>query len=142
MVRVAYDERRACRRPIKTDEETALNALGERLRELRRASGWTRRAVAGRLGLHENTLYRIEHGLRRTRRSTLERYVRCILDSRRRRVNLDLGWTFRRVANPLADELRARHGDDAVSVVLDALLALAGASLAPPSGFVFTPRNK
>lgn len=43
----------------------AYEPLPRLLRELRDAAGLTQRELAGRLGLPQNSVYRMEHGIRR-----------------------------------------------------------------------------
>lgn len=59
------------RRPLTDPERPLLRRMGRRLREIREDAGCTRHEVAEETGLNEQSIYRIEVGLRRTRRSTL-----------------------------------------------------------------------
>lgn len=69
------------RRPVEPWEQPYLDALGTALRALRRDAGLTQADLAWRAGLAERSLRRIEHGQRRTRRSTLSRLVVGLLPS-------------------------------------------------------------
>jgi transcriptional regulator with XRE-family HTH domain len=69
-------ERARCRRPITPDEVPGLVALGDELRRLRRdVAGLARPQLAVRAQISVRTVEQIELGIRRTRRSTLERVV-------------------------------------------------------------------
>src|SRR6266576_3057441 len=59
-------------------ERPALRALGRRVAELRRAAGLSQAGLARCAELHRATVWRIERGERRTRRSTLERIVAAL----------------------------------------------------------------
>jgi len=72
-MRTAHDQPRG--RPIAAHEQPYLDALGRRLRELRRAAGLTQAALGLAAGLHPVSVRRIELGLRRTRRGTLRQLV-------------------------------------------------------------------
>jgi transcriptional regulator with XRE-family HTH domain len=67
------------RRPVEPWEQPFLTALGAELRVLRQHAGLTQAALASRAGLAERSLRRIEHGQRRTRRSTLARLAAALL---------------------------------------------------------------
>lgn len=64
-----------CRRPIEDWERPYLNDLGIRLRLYRDEIALPRREVAWLAQLHPSQLYRIETGIRRTCRSTIERIM-------------------------------------------------------------------
>ena len=67
-------ERARCRRPITPDEVAGLEALGHALRWYRwRVARLTRSDLAVRSELSVRQIEQIERGIRRTRRSTLER---------------------------------------------------------------------
>ena len=98
-------ERANCRRPIPGAEVPQLEALGARVRQLREAAGLSRRKLADQAAVDKSTIERIEKGIRRTRRSTLERIVAGLVAE---------------VEQP---------------VVLEELVALAGPALAPESAY-------
>lgn len=107
---VALDTTRAaCRRPILAGEIPSLEALGRRLRELRRRTGLSQAALARAAQLNGATISRVEAGTRRTRRSTLER-----------------------IASALVAELPDLGDADRLT---DDLAALAGPALAPESAY-------
>jgi transcriptional regulator with XRE-family HTH domain len=58
-------------RAITDDEVPHLLRMGARLEQLRMAAGMSRRAVADATGMNPQSIFRIERGLRRTRRRTL-----------------------------------------------------------------------
>lgn len=75
-------ERLDTRRPIKAAEIPHLEALGARLRELRRGrAGLSQERLAERAELSAGTIGRIEAGTRRTRFSTLERIAAALTDA-------------------------------------------------------------
>ena len=84
------------RRPITDEERLLLQALGSRLRELRRALPATQGQVAAGAVLSADHLSMLELGKRRTRRSTLERLVAVLVPVSARSEVLDelvaLGW--------------------------------------------------
>jgi transcriptional regulator with XRE-family HTH domain len=65
--------RASSRRPIEDWETPYLEALGAALKTARLAAGLSRAGMARGAEVSEETIYRIEAGLRRTRLSTLER---------------------------------------------------------------------
>lgn len=71
-------DRADARRPITSAEVPALEALGAAVRQRRQEAGLSLRALARLTGLSAGTLVRIEHGSRRTRRSTLFRLAFAI----------------------------------------------------------------
>jgi len=73
-------ERARCRRPINADEVAGLEALGGELRRLRREVAGISRARLGVLAeVSSRQLEQIERGIRRTRRSTLERIAAALV---------------------------------------------------------------
>jgi len=106
------DRRRAaCRRPIDPAEIPYLEALGDEIRRLRDRTGIPRRVLAEAAGSSTWLVMSIEHAIRRTRRSTLER----------------LAWT-------LVDLNPGIEGGDG-SALAERLANLAGPALAPESVF-------
>jgi hypothetical protein len=101
------------RRPIPDEEVPDLEALGRELVGYREMFGLARSSVAELALLHPSHLWRLELGLRRTRRSTLERIVAAFME--------------------LADDevTEAVTADE----VLTRLLAAAGSSLAEESRY-------
>ena len=99
------DERSRCRSPIEVWERSHLESLGPRIRALRQDAGLSQATLGAATELSRTSIERVELGLRRTRRSTLERIVAVL------------------VAEP------ARQG------ALDELLALAGPAIAEESKF-------
>jgi transcriptional regulator with XRE-family HTH domain len=93
------------RRPITSAELPALAAMGARVRELRAAAGLSLRGLAEAAGLSRRGLSMLERGVRRTRRSTIDR-----------------------LAGVLAEPLGRLPGEVAAE-----LAALAGDALAPES---------
>ena len=76
-------ERARCRRPITADEVVGLEALGSELRRLRREVAGISRARLGVLAeVSSRQLEQIERGIRRTRRSTLKRIARVLVEGR------------------------------------------------------------
>ena len=92
-------------RPVTPEEQVPLENLGRAVRALRERAGLPRRSLAESVGIHPQTIARIEHARRRTREDTLTA-----------------------IAQVLRDEL-----DDATTV--DVLLAAARDCLAPPSQY-------
>jgi transcriptional regulator with XRE-family HTH domain len=101
--------RQRCRRPIEDNEVPYLEAMGHRLRQLRQAAGMTLEGLARASSSNVRTIQRVEIGVRRTRRSTLSRWLE-ILTTR---------------APVIGD----------VDDLLDELCALAGPGLAPESEY-------
>lgn len=66
--------------PLREEEIPFVEALGREVRALRIAHGVRLVDLARLALLDKDSLYRIEHGLRRTRRSTLERIVSSLAD--------------------------------------------------------------
>jgi transcriptional regulator with XRE-family HTH domain len=99
-------ERDGCRRRIEPAEVPLLHTLGTELRSLRRTAGLTQRELAEGACLTRSHVERIEAGVRRTRRSTLERMAATLT-----------------VAEPDPEHLA------------DALAELAGPALAPESEY-------
>jgi transcriptional regulator with XRE-family HTH domain len=95
------------RRPLLDWERCLATQLGAELRRFRIEAGLSQASLAARAGVAERSLRRIEHGQRRTRRSTLDR-----------------------LAQGMAQELAVK---DHPEVVLARLLAAAGPTLAPES---------
>lgn len=79
--RPPYHERirQECRRPISDSEIPYLVQLGRLLRELRTAAGLSQARLAKQAQLSSWTIGVLEHGSRRTRRSTLERIARALV---------------------------------------------------------------
>jgi transcriptional regulator with XRE-family HTH domain len=102
-------QRAEARRPITDDEVPYLEAMGTALRRLRSEARLSRRILGLRAQVHQSTLTGIEHGSRRTRRSTLER-----------------------IAAALVEELPARG---TAAELVDYLVELAGPALAPVSAY-------
>ena len=75
-------ERARCRRPITTDEVAGLEALGPALRWYRwRVARLTRSDLAVRSEVSVRQIEQIERGIRRTRRSTLERLAAALWEA-------------------------------------------------------------
>ena len=103
-------ERARARRPISSHEVAGLEALGNELRLLRRDSACLSRSQLGvRAELSARQIEQIERGIRRTRRSTLERIV--------------------------AGLLAEQTDHDTQIAVVDRLAELAGPALAPESQY-------
>jgi transcriptional regulator with XRE-family HTH domain len=97
------------RRPITSAELPALALMGARVRELREAAGFGQGGLAEAAGLSRRGLSMLERGVRRTRRSTIDRLAGVLAEP--------LG----RLAGEISEELAA--------------LALAGDALAPESDY-------
>jgi transcriptional regulator with XRE-family HTH domain len=67
-------------RPISPAERSHLLALGAHVESLRKSAALTRSEVAVQTGLNSQSIYRIERGLRRTRRRTLRIIVAVVAD--------------------------------------------------------------
>jgi transcriptional regulator with XRE-family HTH domain len=115
-------ERARCRRPIIGDEVAYLERLGDQLRELRHQAGLTQATLAKRAGVHVNTVARIEHGLRRTRRGTLERLVRALSPPRR----------LRSLESAFYRAWMVTHPEELFPALVESLVDIAGPALAPP----------
>ena len=108
-------ERGRCRRPIAADEVVGLEALGGELRRLRREVAGISRARLGVLAeVSSRQLEQIERGIRRTRRSTLERIAEALVQ-----IRPDLGepaalavWLVALARNGLAPESEYRERVD------------------------------
>jgi transcriptional regulator with XRE-family HTH domain len=81
---VTPPERDKCRRPITADEVPYLLDLGRTLRYWRTAADMTQAALADALAMSAVHVWRIEHGRRRTRRSTLTHIALALADASRR----------------------------------------------------------
>ena len=66
------------RHPLSAEEIVRLERLGERLRAHRLAAGLTRTAMGLAADLNPQSVYRIEVGTRRTRKSTLRRIAAAL----------------------------------------------------------------
>lgn len=103
-------ERASCRRPIHDDEIPHLEAMGDELRRMRLEAGLSWETVAHLASVNWLTVYRLESGVRRTRRPMLERLVVAILST-------------------VDDDVTAAE----VADVVDHLIDLVGPALAGPS---------
>ena len=97
------NERAACRRPLEPDELPRLEALGRRLRELRRWARLTQRELARAAELSERHVGRLEGGRRRTRRTTLERLCAALVSA------FGLGFARRSTLTRIATSAEAIH---------------------------------
>jgi transcriptional regulator with XRE-family HTH domain len=97
----------AGRRPVEPWEQPYLTELGLALRQLRVAASVSQAALAAAIGLSERSIRRLETGGRRTRQSTLARVAVAVAH---------------RLDQPAA-----------ASVLLSALVLIAGPALAPES---------
>jgi transcriptional regulator with XRE-family HTH domain len=68
------------RRPIENHERPHLAELGAALRSLRQHAGLSRAVLADRTGMNQRSISRIEAGERRTRRSTLTRILKALVN--------------------------------------------------------------
>lgn len=68
------------RRPLTDFERPFLQRMGRRLRKVREDAGYARRELSDPTALNPQTIYRIELGLRRTRRSTLRVLAEVLVD--------------------------------------------------------------
>lgn len=98
-----------CRRPIEANEVPFLLDLGQTLQHWRRRAGMTQSALAESVAMSDRHIWRLEHGRRRTRSSTLDGIARAIAVTGRRNGAIDVP----------------------SDVILDALVAAAGPTLAP-----------
>ena len=73
------DERSRCRSPIEVWEMSHLESLGPRIRALRQDAGLSQATLGAATELSRTSIERVELGLRRTRRSTLERIVAVLV---------------------------------------------------------------
>lgn len=69
------------RRPLRSEEEPHLRALGAELRRLRKQAGVSARTLSAVAYITARQVERIEQGARRTRRSTLDRLVAALLSA-------------------------------------------------------------
>jgi transcriptional regulator with XRE-family HTH domain len=58
--------------------QTAQQRFGERVRELRKAKGWTQEDLAGHSGLAVVQISRIERGVREVRLTTILRLLKAL----------------------------------------------------------------
>jgi transcriptional regulator with XRE-family HTH domain len=69
-------------RPISVNEHSHLLQMGALLEQLRKAADMSRRDVAEATGMNPQSIYRIERGLRRTRRRTLRLLAEAVAHDR------------------------------------------------------------
>ena len=70
--------RKACGRPIESHEIQFLEKLGSALKQIRERQNFTQRRLSRVSGFSQGYLSNIENGIRRTRRSTLEKLLNSL----------------------------------------------------------------